>query len=95
MARQAARTHRVEARISPLGLRMIKRAAEIQGRSVSEFVVQAAEEAAERTIRDMQVIEVTLDHQEAFVKAMLDPPKEAPIWKRARETHRRLITKSD
>jgi len=95
MTREAARTQRVEARISPLGLRMIKRAAEIQGRSVSEFVVEAAVQAAERTIHDMQLIEVALDHQEAFMKAMLDPPKEAPIWKRARESHRRLITKSD
>lgn len=94
MPRQAARSHRIEARISALGLRMIKRAAEIQGRSISEFVVKAAEEAADKTIKDLHMIEVTLDHQDAFMAAILNPPKRAPIWDRARETHRRLITKS-
>ena len=46
MPRQSNRTARVEARISPDALAVVKRAAEIQGRSVSEFMVDAAQEAA-------------------------------------------------
>ncbi len=48
MPRQSNRTARVEARISPDALAVVKRAAEIQGRSVSEFIVDAAQEAALR-----------------------------------------------
>ena len=50
MPQEPARTARLEARIAPDALAAVKRAAEIQGRSVSDFVVVAAQEAAHRTI---------------------------------------------
>lgn len=88
------KTTRFEARLTPYARKIIRRAAEIQGRSMSDFVVVAAEQAAEKAIHDRQIIEVALEHQEAFFKAMLNPPKLGPIWRRARETHRRLIARS-
>ena len=96
MARQAAKskTARIEARISPLGLDMVKRAAEIQGRSVSDFVVEAAETAAKKAIEDMHIIRLSLEDQKRFAEAILNPPEPGPIWRRAAETHRRLIAKS-
>jgi uncharacterized protein (DUF1778 family) len=42
MSQQPVRTARIEARIAPDALTIVKRAAEIQGRSVSDFVVAAA-----------------------------------------------------
>jgi uncharacterized protein DUF1778 len=44
------RTARLEARIAPEALAVVRRAAEIQGRSVSDFVVAAAQEAAQKTV---------------------------------------------
>ncbi|SRR5258708_6916318 len=44
------RTARIEVRIALEALAVVKRAAEIQGRSVSDFVVAAAQEAAHWTI---------------------------------------------
>jgi len=41
---------RLEARISPDVLALLKRAAEIEGRSLTDFVVAAARQAAEKTI---------------------------------------------
>jgi uncharacterized protein (DUF1778 family) len=52
----STRSTRLEARISPDALAIVKRAAEIQGRSLSDFVVSAAQEVAQRTITDMQII---------------------------------------
>src|SRR6516165_2092891 len=49
MSPEPVRTARIEARIAPDALAIVKRAAEIQGRSVSDFVA-AAQEAAQRTI---------------------------------------------
>jgi uncharacterized protein (DUF1778 family) len=46
MPRETNRTARIEARLAPDVLALVKRAAEIQGRSVSEFVVSAAQDAA-------------------------------------------------
>jgi uncharacterized protein (DUF1778 family) len=94
MPRQAARSARLEARISPLALTMVKRAAEIQGRSVSDFVVAAAQEAAEKTIQRMHIMEVSLEDQRAFAEAILNPPEPGPGLRRAKEAHRRLIKSS-
>ena len=42
MPQKAKRTARIEARIAPGALRVVRRAAELQGRSISDFVVAAA-----------------------------------------------------
>lgn len=46
MPLESNRSARLEARVSPDALAVVKRAAELQGRSVSDFVVVAAREAA-------------------------------------------------
>ena len=42
MPRKQCRSARIEARIAPDALAVVKRAAELQGRSVSDFIVAAA-----------------------------------------------------
>ncbi len=44
--------HARTARIAPDVLNLVKQAAELQGRSVSDFVVSAAQEAAQRAVKD-------------------------------------------
>ena len=94
MPQQAIRTARLEARISPEGLEMIKQAAEMEGRSVSDFVVAAAQEAARRTVGDIRTVRIAREHQEAFFKALLNPPEPGLTWHEAIEAHRRLIKRS-
>jgi uncharacterized protein (DUF1778 family) len=84
---------RLEARISPDGLAVVKRAAEIQGRSLSDFVVAAAREAAERTITETQIIRLSVEDQRIFAEAIINPPEPTPALRRAKEAHRRLIRK--
>ena len=84
----------IEARISPDALAIVKRAAEIQGRSVSDFVVAAAQEAAHRTIEETQIIRLSIEDQEAFAEAVLNPPPLAPAMERAIERYRRETTPS-
>ncbi len=94
MAHQASRTTRFEGRISPEALEMIKRAAEIQGRSVSDFVATAAQEAAQKTISEMNIIRLSMEAQIAFAEALLNPPEPLPALRRARQAHKRLIVES-
>jgi uncharacterized protein (DUF1778 family) len=82
---------RLEARISPDGLAIVKRAAEIQGRSVSDFVVAAAQEAAERTITQRQMILLSLEDQRIFAEALINAPEPAPALRRAVKAHRRMV----
>ncbi len=94
MPSESTRTTRIEARIAPDALAVVKRAAELQGRSVSDFVVAAAQDAAHRTIEETQIIRLSVEDQRAFAAAILDPPPLAPALERAIERHSRLITTS-
>lgn len=91
MDHEPARTARIEARIAPDALAIVKRAAEIQGRSVSDFVVAAAREAAERTIEKTEIIRLSVDGQRAFAEAILNPPEPSVGLRKAAQNHRRLI----
>jgi uncharacterized protein (DUF1778 family) len=88
MPQEPTRTARIEARIAPDALAVVKRAAEIQGRSVSDFVVAAAQEAAHRTIEETQIIRLSVEDQQAFAEAVLNPPPLAPAMERAIERYR-------
>jgi uncharacterized protein (DUF1778 family) len=91
MPRNNTRSTRLEARLSPAALAVVKRAAEIEGRSVSDFVVTAARQAAQRTIAETQIIRLSLAHQRELADALASPSKPAPALRRARAAHRRLI----
>ena len=91
MPQQVTRTARLEARITREALAIIRRAAEIQGRSVSDFVVAAAQEAARKTVAETEVIRLSREAQERFVALLLNPSVPAPALKRAFRRHRSLI----
>jgi uncharacterized protein (DUF1778 family) len=85
------RTARIEARISPDALKVIRRAAEIQGRSVSDFVVAATQAAAEQTVADVEILRLSRKAQERFAKLLIHPPAPTPALARAFKRHRALI----
>jgi len=87
----STRTARIEARIAPDALAVVKRAAELQGRSISDFVVAAAQDAARKTIEETQIIRLSVEDQRGFVAAVLNPPPPARSLIRAAEANRRLI----
>ena len=91
MRPEEQRSTRIEARITPAALAVVKRAAEIEGRSVSDFVVAAAQEAASRTIERTQLIRLTTEEQRRFVDLLIDPPAMAPAMERAKQAHASLI----
>jgi uncharacterized protein (DUF1778 family) len=85
------RTARIEARITPDALAVVRRAAEIQGRSISDFVVAAAQDAAERAIEQTQIIRLSVEDQLAFADAIINPPSPSPALLQAAQAHLRLI----
>jgi uncharacterized protein (DUF1778 family) len=91
VVRKSTRSTRLEARLSPETLATVRRAAEIEGRSVSDFVVDAAHEAAQRTIAETQIIRLSVADQRRLAEALARPPKPAAALRRARAAHRRLI----
>jgi uncharacterized protein (DUF1778 family) len=85
------RTARIEARITPAALAVVRRAAEIQGRSISDFVVVAAQEAASRTIEENQVIRLSVEGQRQIAELILHPPKPNRALVRAFRRRRELF----
>jgi uncharacterized protein (DUF1778 family) len=81
----------IEIQIDPHTLALVRRAAEIQGRSVSDFVVAAAEESARKTIKESNLIALAPEPQQRFAEALIDPPGLTPPLLRAKEAHARLI----
>jgi uncharacterized protein (DUF1778 family) len=94
MPGQTTRTARLEARIAPDTLAIVRRAAELQGRSVSDFVVAAAQAAAQKTVEDTQIIRLSVQDQRAFAEAILNQPPLAPAMERAIQRHGTLIAAS-
>lgn len=82
---------RLEARISTDLHRLLKRAAELQGRTMTDFVVAAVQEAARSAVDQAEVIRLTMADQESFAKALLSPPKANPALKRAFARRRKLV----
>lgn len=91
MPRETSRTSRIEARISPDALQAVKRAAELQGRSVSDFVIAAASEAATRAIAESHLIRLAVGDQERFANLLENPPEPSPALRRAKEAHSRVV----
>ena len=89
--RRTTRTSRLEARITREALAVVRRAAEIQGRSVSDFVVAAAQEAAQKTVTEIEIVRLSRAAQEKFVGLLLNPAPLAPALKKAFERHRALV----
>jgi uncharacterized protein (DUF1778 family) len=85
------RTARVRARIALDALAVVRRAAELQGRSVGDFIVAAELNDAQRTIVDAQVIHLSVDDQQRFADLLLNPPQQAPAMRRALKARQRLL----
>jgi len=79
----ATSTARLEARISTELHAMLKRAAEIQGRTMTDFVVSAVQEAAQRAIEQAEVIRLSQADSQRFAEALLSPPPPTPALERA------------
>ncbi len=69
------RDDRLAARLSPADKQLFKRAAAIRGGTLTEFVVNSAREAAQRTIREHDTISLTVQQTEMVLEALANPPE--------------------
>lgn len=84
-------TARLEARLPADIHALLKRAAEIEGRTLTDFVVTAAREAACRTIEETDIIRLSVEDQRQIAEAILNPPAPAPALRRAFKRRRELF----
>jgi uncharacterized protein (DUF1778 family) len=91
MEQSKSPTARLEARLPTHVHAMLKRAAEIQGRTLTDFVVAVSSEAARQTIENAEIMRFSVEDQRLFADSILNPPEPTPALRRAFEKHRELF----
>jgi uncharacterized protein (DUF1778 family) len=82
------RSQRLEARISRAQKDLFLRAAALQGRSLTDFLIASAQEAALSTVRTHDAVRLSERDREAFVSALLAPAAPAKTLRRAVKRYR-------
>jgi uncharacterized protein (DUF1778 family) len=72
--RHKAAFERLEARISNEKKSFLKHAADLVGRSLTDFVVNSAYEAATRVIKEHEQIKLSIKDRDVFMNALQSPP---------------------
>ncbi len=69
------RAERLEARVTREQKQLIARAAELEGRSITDFLVASAQSAAKQVIREHEVLTLSAKDREVFIHALLNPSR--------------------
>jgi len=83
---------RIELRLSPDQKALIERAAACLGRSVSDFVLGNAEQAAKAVIEEHERIQLDRIQSRVLVDALLSPPSPNKELRAAAKEHRKKVT---
>ena len=84
-------TARLEARISQEAKALVQKAADLEGRTLTDFVLSTVQAAAYQVIEQHQTLRLNLEESEAFVAAMLNPPQPNDALKAAALRHQQDI----
>lgn len=82
-ATKTRKGYRFDARLNEEQKLLLQRAADLEGRSLTDFVLHSAEMAAERTIQERAILVLTARETEAFAEALLNPPEPGPALRAA------------
>jgi uncharacterized protein (DUF1778 family) len=82
---------RLEARISREQKELFQRAADIQGRTLTDFVISSVQEAAKRAIQEHEMMILSVRDQEVFVEALLNPPNPSDKLRSAAQRYKQKI----
>ena len=85
----STRGARLEARVSAAQKSLLQHAAALSGRTLIEFVVTSAQDAARLVIAEHESIRLSREEQLAFVQALLQPPEPNARLKRAAKAYLR------
>jgi uncharacterized protein (DUF1778 family) len=85
-----AKAYRFDARLNEEQKVLIQKAADLEGRSMTDFVLHSAEAAAERTIEERAMLILSARETEAFVDAILRPAQPGPVLRAAARDYKKI-----
>jgi uncharacterized protein (DUF1778 family) len=83
---------RLEARISPETKALVQKAADLEGRTLTDFVTASVQAAAYKAIEQYQTLKLGIEDSEAFVDAILNPPQPNEALKSAALRHKQIMS---
>ncbi len=86
-----AKAYRFDARLNEEQKVLIQKAADLEGRTMTDFVLHSAETAAERTIEERAMLILSARETEAFVDAILRPAQPGPVLRAAARHYKKTI----
>ena len=81
-------SERLEARVSPQLKRLFQRAAELQGVTLSDFLISSARQSALQTVEEREIIRLSERDSRFVAKMLIHPPAPSP---RLRAAMRRYL----
>jgi uncharacterized protein (DUF1778 family) len=84
---------RLEARVTREQKHLIQRAAELEGRSITDFLVASAQSAAQQVIQEHETLRLTAKEREVFVQALMDPAPPTEKLRRAVRRYKETVSR--
>jgi uncharacterized protein (DUF1778 family) len=81
--RESKPSARIEARVNPEQKRLFERAAEVEGVTLTDFVVSSMQRAATQTLQEHTLIVLSERDQQSFIDALMNPPEPNEALRRA------------
>ncbi len=75
MENSPAKAQRLEARVSPEQKATFQRAAQLLGRSLTDFMIDSLQQAAQRVIKENEILMLNEVDQQQFIDTLLNPPQ--------------------
>ena len=86
-----SKAYRFDARLNHEQKVLIQRAADLEGRTMTDFVLHSAEVAAERTIEERAMLVLTARETAVFVDAILYPAKPGRVLRAAARQYKKTL----
>lgn len=86
-----SKKERFEARLTTEQKELLLIAAEIEGTTLTDFVIRSAQKQARQVIAEHTHIQLSLEDSQAFVESLLNPPEANPrMLAKAREYKQKM-----
>lgn len=87
----ASDIERFEARISADKKSILKNAAELTGRTLTDFVISSAYDAAVRVITEYQQLHLSVKDRDVLIQALINPPAPSANLKKAVKDYKKSV----
>lgn len=85
------KTERLEARVPVSLKKVIQRAADLRGLTLTDFVIASLDKSARETVREHEVMTLNAEDSLRVAKLLIAPPKPNAALKRAFQRHAKMV----